>query len=95
MKIIYTNLSPINNAYTNLNHIFYLAKHKPQKLYLCIWDNFVYKPALNELLPNYLNAEAQWAIETGKVKPDAKIPDFNEYIYREPLRKVKPEAVTI
>src|SRR3989344_9152211 len=43
MKIIYTNLSPINNAYTNLNHIFYLAKHKPQKLYLCIWDNFVYE----------------------------------------------------
>lgn len=41
MKIIYTNLSPINNAYTNLNHIFYLAKQNPQKLYLCIWDNFV------------------------------------------------------
>ena len=60
-----------------------------------IWDNFVYKPALNELLPNYLNAEAQWAIETGKVKPDTKIPDFSEYIYEEPLRKVKPEYVTI
>ncbi len=60
-----------------------------------IWSNFVYRPALNELLPNYLNAEARWAVETGKVKPDTKIPDFNEYIYREPLRNVKPEAVTI
>ena len=60
-----------------------------------IWDNFVYKPALNELLLKYLNAEARWAIETGKVKPDTKIPDFNEYIYKESLRKIKPESVTI
>lgn len=43
MKIIYTNLSPINNAYTNLNHIFYLKKQNPQKAYICIWDNFVYE----------------------------------------------------
>ena len=41
MKIIYTNLSPINNAYTNLNHLFYLKKQNPQKVYICIWDNFV------------------------------------------------------
>lgn len=43
MKIIYTNLSPINNAYTNLNHLFYLKKQNPQKVYLCIWDSFVYE----------------------------------------------------
>lgn len=60
-----------------------------------IWDNFVYKPTLNELLLKYLNAEAEWAIETGKVKPDTKIPNFSEYIYRELLMKVKPEYVTI
>ena len=30
MKIIYTNISPTTNAYTNFNHIFYLKKQKPQ-----------------------------------------------------------------
>lgn len=60
-----------------------------------IWNNFVYKPVLNELLPKYLNEEAQWAKETGKVSKDTKVPDFNEYIYRDGLKKVKPEYVTI
>ncbi|NPE26702.1 winged helix-turn-helix transcriptional regulator [Methanococcoides sp. SA1] len=43
MKIIYTNISPATSAYTNFNHIFYLKKHNPQKVYLCIWDLFVYE----------------------------------------------------
>lgn len=60
-----------------------------------IWNNFVYKPVLNELLPKYLNEEAQWAKETGKVSKDTKVPDFDEYIYRAGLRKVKPENVKI
>lgn len=60
-----------------------------------IWDNFVYKPVLNELLPKYLNEETKWAKETGKVTNDTKIPDFNEYIYRDGLRKVKAENVKI
>src|SRR3989344_4536173 len=48
MKIIYTNISPTTNAYTNFNHIFYLKKQKPQKVYFCIWDLFVYEsPILN------------------------------------------------
>ena len=48
MKIIYTNISPTTNAYTNFNHIFYLKKQKPQKVYLCVWDLFVYEsPILN------------------------------------------------
>lgn len=60
-----------------------------------IWNNFVYKPALNDLLLKYLNAEAEWAIETGKVSSNTKIPNFKDYIYSEPLRKVSPEYVTI
>jgi len=48
MKIIYTNISPINNAYTNLNHIFYLKNQKPQKVFLCVWDNFVFEHAIFE-----------------------------------------------
>jgi len=60
-----------------------------------IWNNFVYKPVLNELLPTYLDEEAQWAKETNKVANDTKTPDFNGYIYKDALRKVKPEYVTI
>ena len=60
-----------------------------------IWDNFVFRPVLNELLPNYLNEEAKWAKETGKVANGTKIPDFNSYIYSSPLRKVNPEYVRI
>ncbi|MBS3087295.1 hypothetical protein J4226_01760 [Candidatus Pacearchaeota archaeon] len=43
MKIIYTNISPATNAYTNFNHIFYLKKQNPNKVYLCVWDLFVYE----------------------------------------------------
>ena len=43
MKIIYTNISPITNSYTNINHIFYLKNQKPQKVYLCVWDSFVFE----------------------------------------------------
>ena len=32
MKILYTNISPITNAYTNINHLFYLKKQNPQKV---------------------------------------------------------------
>ncbi|MEK6891114.1 MAG: hypothetical protein AABX03_03160, partial [Nanoarchaeota archaeon] len=58
MKIIYTNISPINNAYTNLNHIFYLKKHNPQKVYVCVWDSFVYEhPLFEKSLDNTTNKE--------------------------------------
>ncbi|MFH1324581.1 MAG: hypothetical protein ABIH64_04995 [Nanoarchaeota archaeon] len=55
----------------------------------------MFRPALNELLLRYLTEEAQWAIETGKVAADTKIPDFREYIYSEPLKDIKLEYVTI
>lgn len=60
-----------------------------------MWDTFVFKPVLNRLLIEYMNEEAQWAKETGRVKPETKIPDFKEYIYKNTLEKVKPDAVTI
>ncbi|MBM3308715.1 MAG: ABC transporter substrate-binding protein [Candidatus Altiarchaeales archaeon] len=60
-----------------------------------IWGNFEFKPALNNLLLEYWNLEAEWAKETGKVKNEAQIPDFKAYIYKDALLKVKPEAVTI
>ncbi|GAG31220.1 unnamed protein product, partial [marine sediment metagenome] len=41
--IIYTNISPVTKAYTNINHIYYLKKQNPKKVYLCVWDNFVFE----------------------------------------------------
>jgi len=43
MKIIYTNISPVTKSYTNINHIYYLKKQNPKKVYLCVWDNFVFE----------------------------------------------------
>jgi len=44
MNLVYTNISPITKAYTNLNHIYYLNNNvKANKVYLCVWDNFVYE----------------------------------------------------
>ncbi|MBU0958744.1 MAG: hypothetical protein KKB31_02235, partial [Nanoarchaeota archaeon] len=56
MKIIYTNISPVTNTYTNINHIFYLMKQKPQKIYICVWDKFVYEhPVFEKNLGNDVN----------------------------------------
>ena len=67
MKIIYTNISPITNAYTNINHIFYLKKQKPQKVYICIWDNFVYEhPVFEKSLNTTTN-------KTEKLQENVKI----------------------
>lgn len=53
MKVIYTNITPVTKAYTNFQHIFYLKNHKPQKVYLCVWDNLVFEhPALEKSFEN-------------------------------------------
>ena len=43
MKLLYTNVSPVTKAYTNINHVFHLKKQKPQKVFLCVWDNYVFE----------------------------------------------------
>ena len=60
-----------------------------------IWGRYLFEPTLNNLLLENLNAEVQWAKETGKVKPETTIPDFTNYLYTEALGKVAPEDVTI
>ncbi|MFH1590484.1 MAG: NrtA/SsuA/CpmA family ABC transporter substrate-binding protein [archaeon] len=60
-----------------------------------MWDNFVFRPALNPRLMEYLEAEAKWAIETGKVATGSAAPDFSEYIWTASLSNVAPHAVTI
>jgi len=59
MKIIYTNISPVTNAYTNINHIYYLKKQNPKKVYLCIWDNFVFEHPVFEKDLDYTKNKIQ------------------------------------
>lgn len=60
-----------------------------------IWDNFVFKPAINQLFLDYTAAEAKWAIETGKFPEDTKVPDFNQVLYPDLLQKLNPNLVSI
>jgi len=44
MNTVYTNISPVTNAYTNFNHFFYLKNVlNAKKVYVCVWDSFVYE----------------------------------------------------
>ncbi len=48
MKIIYTNISPVTISYTNINHFFQLKKQKPGKIYVCVWDRYVFEHPIFE-----------------------------------------------
>lgn len=60
-----------------------------------VWSNFVFRPALTPELLNLWEAEAAWAKDTGKVRPETPTPDFRKVIDATFLKKVAPEAVTI
>lgn len=60
-----------------------------------IWGNFHFEAALTPKLLEFWNAQAEWAKKTGKAPAETKTPDYRAIIADEPLRRVKPEAVTI
>lgn len=60
-----------------------------------IWDNFVFKPVINELFFKYTTAEAKWTIEKGTYPPDTKIPDFRSVLYPDLLQSIDPRLVTL
>lgn len=60
-----------------------------------IWENFIFKPAINKLFIEYTTAEAIWAIEKGTFPKDTKIPDFKSVLYPDYLRSIDPNAVDI
>ena len=60
-----------------------------------IWDSFDFRIALTSQLLEYLNREAQWAKDTGKVKPETATPNFRDIIFDAPLKKVAPSAVEL
>ena len=58
-----------------------------------IWPSFVFRPALSSELVRLWQAEAEWARETGKVRPNARIPDFRTIIEPRFLESARPSAV--
>ncbi len=58
-----------------------------------IWDNFVFKPAINRLFVDYTTAQARWAIDKGTFPKETPIPDFGAVLYPDLLRSVNPEDV--
>ncbi|MBU6389650.1 ABC transporter substrate-binding protein [Patescibacteria group bacterium] len=58
-----------------------------------IWGSYNFQVALTPQLLDYWNREAVWAKDTGKVKPETALPDFNELITAGSLKRLNPEAV--
>lgn len=59
-----------------------------------VWSNTEFGVSLTPELINYWNKEAVWAKNTGKLRKDAQIPDFKDFIFSDPLKKISPAAVT-
>jgi ABC-type nitrate/sulfonate/bicarbonate transport system substrate-binding protein len=60
-----------------------------------IWDNFVFKPALNHYFIDYTTAEAKWAIEKGTFPTNTQIPDFSKIVYPDFLNEIDSNVVSI
>jgi hypothetical protein len=60
-----------------------------------IWSSFDFRIALTPQLLDYLNREAQWAKDTGKVKPETATPNFRDIIFDAPLKNISSSAVEL
>ncbi len=60
-----------------------------------IWNSFDFRIALTPQLLEYWNREAQWAKDSGKVKPETATPNFRDIIFDAPLKKVSSSAVEL
>jgi NitT/TauT family transport system substrate-binding protein len=60
-----------------------------------IWGSFDFRIALTPQLLEYLNREARWAKDTGKVTPETVVPSFRDMVFSDPLREISSGAVGI
>ncbi len=58
-----------------------------------IWGNSEFGVSITPELLTYWKKEAEWAKVTGKVSKESEVPDFQTFIWSEPLRKIAPDAV--
>ena len=59
-----------------------------------IWPSYTYRLSLDQSLLTTLEGEARWARQEGLVKGE-KSPNYLNFIYANPLVKVRPSAVSI
>jgi len=59
-----------------------------------LWDDFNFDISLDKSLLVTLEDEARWAINNNLTE-QRKVPDYLDFIYSVPLKKVKPQAVTL
>jgi NitT/TauT family transport system substrate-binding protein len=59
-----------------------------------VWSQNQFSLSLDQALIVIMEDEARWMIKN-KLTSEKKVPDFNDYIYIDGLKAVKPEAVNI
>ena len=59
-----------------------------------IWSRYSYRLSLDQSLLTTLEGEARWARQEGLVKVD-RSPNYLNFVYADPLLKVRPSAVSI
>ena len=57
------------------------------------WGTLNFELVLNKVLTDYLDLEAEWAIETG-ISKSTTLPDYEKLIDPSFLRELKPEAIS-
>jgi ABC-type nitrate/sulfonate/bicarbonate transport system substrate-binding protein len=60
-----------------------------------IWPDYTFRLSLEQSFLDLLKEEAQWSKANGIAPPAAEIPNYRLFVLPEPLRAVKPEAVSI
>ena len=65
-----------------------------QKFIDYLWPRYNYRLTLGQSLLTTLEGEARWAREEGHVKAE-RSPNYLDFIYSAPLRRVRPDAVNI
>jgi len=60
-----------------------------------IWDDYVYRVALDDKQINVLTTHARWRLDTNNHPPGATMPDVAKFVFPEPLRAVAPDRVNL
>lgn len=60
-----------------------------------IWSDYTFQLSLEQSFLDLLNEEAKWAKDSGIAPSGAEIPNYRLFILTEPLKALKPDAVTV
>jgi len=59
-----------------------------------LWDEYTFRLSLEQNLILTLEDQARWAINTGLTK-ETRVPNYLDYVLMDPMKKIRPSAVTI